>query len=112
MASTANNLFKTMKFSKNHNNKLNCNIFTTIRPAEYNYRTGQKINIHETFSNRATDTGEIIMRLQYTWNDLPEFICLLDYGAPKSDLAKLFTKFYGVQFDSMVYDVLVIRRNV
>lgn len=84
---------KTLRFSKNWNNKLDCIFFTTIRPDGYNYKSGTERLISRP--DGMVFVGKIITTEKKKIKDLTTWETLIDAGLRPSEFLKLMEKFYS-----------------
>ncbi len=86
---------RTIKFSKNWNNKLKCEHFTTIRPHAYNYNKGEYLiktpNDIDNFEAYVKPIKKI--KLSQLSND--SWLTYLDAGLNFKEFYDLMEKFYS-----------------
>jgi hypothetical protein len=97
-------------FSKNWNNKLYCDVFSTIRIKNRKYSIGQNYDIILTDSGEAKKvcTAQIIHIEYYGLLQLPERICLLDTGYSRKDVQKILVNMYKKYGDPNTFTFAVI----
>jgi hypothetical protein len=90
------NKMNHIDFSKNWNNKLDCQVFTTIRFND-THQVGDTVLI--TLEGHVKGEASIIQKLRIENIDkVSEWIAYLDIGESKAYLTKLFENFYAKKF--------------
>ncbi|MDW8345325.1 MAG: hypothetical protein RML94_00105 [Bacteroidia bacterium] len=106
---TKNNLKGKITFTKNWNQKLQCDYFTTIR--RYPKKIGQTYNIYlqDTFLFEAV----VIDCQPITLNQLTHktYLCYLDTGMSPQDTVNLLQKMYPSNNDTMTLYVVLLKRR-
>lgn len=88
-----------IEFSFNWNNKLNCNVFTSIRLLNWNkYRTGRLYDIY--LKKEFIKSAYLVEIRTFKLSSLDDFICLLDTGYVKKTTIDIIRKMYKTnEFD-------------
>ncbi len=113
----------TLRFSKNWNNKLDCDCFTTIRQPNPYYKIGNVLYPVLELANQKQigyRSATIIYTKDYLLKDIPEHICQLDTGLPKHKFDQLMMNFYknktvhgrpwNVDTDPLTF--IILRKNI
>jgi len=99
----------TIKFSKNWNNKLNNDIFTTIRSS-----WGQMGDKQEYYQNNIDNVFDVILNKkihsqvklvsvsEYNFEDLPKTIIMIDTGMKWADAIHMFNREMNITYASKV----------
>ncbi len=84
---------KQLTFYTNWNNKLGCNIFTTMRLESNKYTIGELYNL----KLKGVDIGVVeILDIKKFWlHDLKEWVALIDTGYNKDECIDLIKKMYS-----------------
>lgn len=102
-------LKKTIKFSKNWNNKLNNNIFTTIRGANFWVNDGDYCVI--VLENKLLGYAKCIDKYQIKAVNVSPTILLTDVGLPLDHCKQIFKNFGIDLMDKELFvDVLTLKR--
>lgn len=111
-------MLKSTKFSYNWNNKLWCNVFTTIRKNSDYYNIGDTHDIMLYKKAGAAKMrpipqpmgrAEIIEKYVFTLDKIPTWLCLLDTGYSKGETIKLLCRMHHVPDDQITtFQVCVI----
>jgi len=103
----------TIEFSSNHNNKLFCDVFTTIRKRSPKYELGNEYDLY--IGKHHIGRGRIKhMSERHLTGHVNEIMALLDCGKPKQYLHTLLQNMYGkhiVQEVMYYLTIEVISRN-
>lgn len=84
---------KYIKFSKNWNNKLDCEYFTTIRPRKDYYKVFEQYEIQLNGSTKGI--AELLCIEQLRFSDINNRVAFLDVGMNAKDLRDLMRQFYN-----------------
>jgi len=103
-------IFENLKFSKNWNNKLYGNYFTTIRINSDKYKIGRKFNVFVSNSEIVPFKVVCVQKLVFLFNDIPQLLMNLDTGLERAAAIEVFKSFYGDKFDIYQYCVCVFKR--
>lgn len=95
-----------LNFKTNWNNKLNCKVFSTIRPQipEKNYKLDKKYEIY--LNKEFKGIAKIILLENYHISFLTDIECLLDTGYKKDETLKIIEKMYDGQYQYFEYIIL------
>ena len=85
-----NSTYEDLEFSYNWNNKLQCNVFTTIRLADY--PVGKRFNVF--LKGEFLYTATIIEKVERKLSTLNNFICYLDTGYDVVETRNIITRMY------------------
>jgi hypothetical protein len=107
-------MINNIKFSHNWNNKLNNNIFTTIRnysDSKYNYYV---LNLNKDFdillNGEKFNNSKLIDITQIKYSDIPIELLRLDIGiSDPSEISQLFISFGMKSFDSKMLILTFIK---
>lgn len=98
-------MLKTLKFQKNYNNKLNCDVFTTLRKKGCGIHRGNKVAI--VLNDKVYKWVEIIDVVEINYQDIPPILLAIDTGITDSSVHALFERF-GVIDHSRDTEVAII----
>lgn len=87
---------KTIKFSKNFNNKLDCTFFTTFRVSD-KWKIDENVII---LLNDHFKIGKIVDVKKIHISSLTDWHCYLDAGASKIDTLLLLDQYYNIDVKS------------
>lgn len=94
-------------FKTNWNNKLNCNVFSTIRPQrtnkKYNFGKLYEIYLNEEYKGLA----QIILIESYHISEFRDIECLLDTGYNKEETLKIISKMYNNYYS--YFDFIILK---
>lgn len=95
-----------LNFKTNWNNKLNCKVFSTIRPqrAEDFYKLEKKYEIY--LNKEFKGIAKIILIQGFHILALSDIECLLDTGYGKDETLKIIEKMYDNQYQYFEYIIL------
>jgi len=90
---------KSIKFSYNWNNKLNCNFFTTIRKVNPLHKVGE---IYDIYVNETSFFKAKIIHMYSTHvSGLTECQCLHDTGYPKAETRAMLAKMHHIDISAI-----------
>ena len=103
---------KTINFSYNWNNKLDCKSFTTLRLSNRN-----KYKIGETYSvsiKNQIKKNVVIIDIKTIWlHEINDFIAYLDTGYSKEECINIIKKMYkSVDFKKKQFDFILLNEVV
>lgn len=104
-----------LKFSSNWNNKLRCNVFSTIRKPSPIHRTGRTVNVIVDAKGKITQYGKgryLSVKTFYMY-ELTESAALLDSGLPKQQLIAALSKMYKFsvkEIEQMQFIYILVER--
>ncbi|MBB2950896.1 MULTISPECIES: hypothetical protein [Sphingobacterium] len=81
-----------INFSKNWNNKLDCEAFTTLRMPNERYKTGQVFEI--TLNEESKGCATLVAITYINLEDITEYIARLDTGCSAEDCKNLIRDIY------------------
>lgn len=103
-------IVKEFNFIENFNNKLDCNLFSTIRLHDDSRKIGDKYVI---LLNRVVKGLAILNNIKtLTLKELDDFTCLIDTGSDKDETIKLIQSIYSerdINWDTQLLDVCLLR---
>lgn len=83
---------KRIRFSQNWNGKLNCDYFTTVRPASYDYKKDEIREIQNPTGKNFR--VKILKKEEKTIEELTEKECFIDAALSKKEFVELMESFY------------------
>lgn len=97
-------------FSTNWNNKLGCNVFTTIRLANKNkYFKGNVLELW--LKQQRLQNVEVIEYVECYANELKEYLCYTDTGYSKNETLNILKAMYKLDtVDSLRICVVLLRK--
>ena len=105
-----------VKFSKNWNNKLDCNVFTTIRKHTkekedyYQSQIGVYNNIY--LGDKVHCIAKIFDIKVMTYSQLPSELLVLDTGIPSHSLIDITFSKFGIEQSDKVIVLLFIKQDI
>ena len=100
---------RKVSFSSNWNGKLRADVFTTIRPYNYEkYPDFQKFEI-ELKNRGVLGIAELVAKKGFTANNLNDITSLVDCGHERDYLYKLLKSFYPDMTGEMTFYLLVFK---
>jgi hypothetical protein len=101
---------ETLKFSTNWNNKLYCDVFTTIRLHNpQKYETGR---LYEIMLNGNKHSLAICIRLYtLTEEQLSDYVCLLDTGYDRKETLAIIYKMYPWITSKQKFDIVMLKKH-
>lgn len=82
---------KSLEFSFNWNNKLNCRAFTTIRISD-RFNVGDRVGVY--LKHRHMGTAEINAKIPITFGGISDQVALLDTGYHRDKCQQILQKMY------------------
>jgi len=104
-----------IKFTKNWNNKLDCDIFSTIRkstPSKYKYYMKNLYKYFEVeLAGHVVTAVKLIYVKKLKWQDIPPYLLMLDTGEENFEkIIKIFKSFYGRITINDLFLILLFKR--
>lgn len=98
-----------IEFSRNWNNKLNCFVFTTIRPSNPNrYVLSQTYDI--LLNKSKLKQCKIIKINRVTGDKLTDYVCYLDTGYDSQATRQILSRMYSNQdINTMSFDIIFLQ---
>jgi hypothetical protein len=96
-------MLKSIGFTTNWNNKLDCDLFTTIR-ANGNYNVGERVLIK--LKGQAQFTVEVILKKDLNIDKIPDYVAYLDTGYDAVETKKTLLKMCGGEKKPLYYYLL------
>jgi hypothetical protein len=89
-------IFQVLRFNKNHNNKLNCEYFTTIRLNSAKYEKGKTLSVilEDKGVLRSICKAEIVELRLIQYHQLSDWMCYLDGALSADDFKNQLYWFY------------------
>lgn len=81
-----------IEFADNYNNKLYCDIFTTIRLKSPKYKVGELYRIQHKKKHHCV--AQILQTITYKLNEIPTTLTLIDCGLDYIQTAQLIANLY------------------
>ena len=102
----------TLDFSHNWNNKLDCNVFTTIRLSD-RLKVGEWVQV--TLNTRSKGQHLVLDKRSLKANQLNEWICFLDTGYSLAETRTILNNMYknrgGIKDDEVIFLYLLRKPN-
>lgn len=101
---------KTIKLSKNWNQKLCCDVFLVIRPSSLDIKAGETILVETKLQRSIVEEQFKVVASEYykTLKDIPDSIFYVDTGLSKFESTRLYQQVYKIDNG---WVVLVLERN-
>ena len=99
-----------ISFLTNWNNKLQCQVFSTIRL--HNPRKYKKGECYNVFLNGLQyPSVECMNVITVTTDKLSDYVCLLDTGYDKKETLAILGKMYpGINMNTQLFDVILLKK--
>jgi len=102
---------KTLTFSYNWNNKLNCQAFTTIRLSS-KFEVGEKVKI--IFKDKSLGYGQIIDIRGFYLKNLNDWLAMIDTGFSADECRQILKDMYknkNVNWDTQILHSILIKKT-
>lgn len=100
---------RSLNFFKNYNNKLDCEYYTSIRPAAAGYMGGERLEVFK--GEKKQHEATVVGIRQFTFDKLNDFITCLDAGVTLPHFKALFKGFYpDFDFENEAVVMLLLKR--
>lgn len=102
-------LKKQIKYSKNWNNKLYLDYYTSIRLHDEYWKVGDYYRVY--LNNSCQHYAQIILKKTFLLKDLPEVTAYSDTGMNAMETRQLFRRMYpAVNFDTQPMDLILFHQ--
>lgn len=101
---------KKLIFSYNWNNKLNCEVFTTIRLSS-SFKVGEKVEV--ILKGKLLGHAQIIDIRGFYLKNLSEWVAMIDTGYSADECRKILKTMYknkNIDWDTQVIRVILIKK--
>lgn len=101
---------ESIAFSKNWNNKLNCNYFTTIRPKTDKYKINEVYQVVDNSKSVENFKAKCVILIHAKLEDIPALTIYLDCGFDKAGFHSLMKSFYKERAESLMYSIILLNK--
>jgi len=102
---------KNLKFVQNWNNKLDCNIYTTIRLRnDKKYKVGEHLNV--TLQDKQHHVATVLDINHFKLAQMSPGMAMIDTGYLPNEAKRLFRRFYPkVNFEKKEFSMIFLMKN-